>query len=169
MSGQNEIKKASFWISQLCIITATVLGVFLAASQGFEQAIQFDNIKGDKNNYYLRKSLQNELSDNVGYIRDFIGKVRGGVDKPELTLETFVWRSMVYSSAALETPSELLRETQKFYHKAEEIMSTPYYNNQNKANYLGELAEHMEKNVLPKFEKDTDDIRKSLQARSMDV
>ena len=167
--NQSEVKKASFWISQFCVIAATVIGVFLAASQGFEQAIQFDNIKSEKNNYYLRKSLQHELTDNVALIREFMGKVERRVVKPELVLETFVWRSMVYSPTALETPSPLLREAKQFYAKAADIMRTDYFNDIMKAKTLGELADHVEKNVLPKFEADTAAIRKGLQARKMDV
>lgn len=159
---QSDVKKASFWISQLFIIVATVAGVFLAASQGLRQALQFDGIKSEQNNYYLRKSLQNELSDNVGYIREYVGKVNNRVQKPALNLETFVWNSMTYSSTALETPSDLLREAQKFYHQARDIMETPHFNDMNKAKNLGELADHIEKNVLPKFQSDTDRLKKSL-------
>ena len=166
---QSEVKKASFWISQVSIIIATVLGVFLAASQGFEQAIRFDNVKAEKNNYYLRKSLQDEITDNVAHIRAFITKVEQRIDKPEMVLETFVWRSMTYSSTALETPSDLLRDAKQFYRQVDEIMNTSYFSNQMKAKALGELAASVEKNVLPKFEADTSAIRKSLQDRNLDV
>lgn len=166
---QSEIKKASFWVSQLFIIAATVLGVYLAANQGFEQAILFDNIKGEKTNYYLRKSLQHELTDNVSYIREFIAKVENRIDKPELVLETFIWRSIASSSATLETPSDLLREAKLFYRKADEIMKTPYFNNMMKAKALADLAAHTEKTVIPMFEADTNAIRKMLQAKQIEL
>ena len=166
---RSEIKKPAFWISQSCIIAATVIGVFLAANQGFEQAIKFDNILSEKNNYYLRKSLQQELTDNVAHIREFIRKVDQRIDKPDLVLDTFVWNSMTFSPTALETPSDMLREAKLFYRKAKEIMDTPYFNNMNKAKALGELAAHIEKNVLPKFEDNTAAIRKGLQGKKIDV
>ena len=169
LTPDGEIKKVSFWVSQLFILTATVLGVFLAASQGFEQAVQFDSIKGEKNNYYMRKSLQHELADNVAHIREFIKKVDQRIDKPELVLDTFVWKSMVYSPTALETAPDLLREAKLFYHRAEEIMATPYFNNMNKAKALGELAAHVGQKVLPGFDADTAAIRKALLAKNMDV
>ena len=165
----SEIKKPSFWISQACIIAATVVGVFLAANQGFKQAMLFDTIKTTQNNYYLRKSLQNELAANVGYIREFMAKVENRIDKPELVLETFVWSSMTYSSTSLETPSDLLREAQQFYRQANEIMNTPYFNNSVKAKNLGELADHIEKDVLPRFETNTEDLRKDLESKGSDV
>lgn len=166
---RSDVKKASFWISQIFIIIATVCGVFLAASQGLKQAIQFDAMKGEQNNYYMRKSLQNELADNVGYIREFMDKVEKKIQKPALNLETFVWNNMTYSSTALETPSDLLREAQKFYHKAKDIMETPHFNDTNKAKALGELADHIEKNVLPRFEEDTQQLRRALNAKNVNV
>ncbi|MCC8179779.1 MAG: hypothetical protein LIP23_02565 [Planctomycetes bacterium] len=165
----SDVKRVSFWVSQLFIIVATVLGVYLAATQGLKQALQFDAIKGEQNNYYLRKSLQNELADNVGYIREYIGKVDKRIQKPSLDLETFVWNSMTYSSTALEMPSTLLREAQKFYHRANDIMNTPHFNDMNKAKALGELADHVEKSVLPLFEADTEELRKRLQGKNVGV
>ncbi len=165
----SDVKRASFWISQIFIIIATVAGVFLAASQGLKQALQFDSIKSEQSNYYLRKSLQNELADNVGYVREFIDKVNKRIQKPALELETFVWNSMTYSPNALETPSELLREAQKFYHRANDIMTTPHFNDQIKAQNLGELADHMEKDVLPLFQADTDVLKRNLAAKNIEV
>lgn len=171
MAGEGEqvsdVKKAGFWISQLMVIIATVGGVYFAASQGLKQAIQFDSIKSDQTNYYLRKSLQSELSDNAGYIRDYTDKVSKRVVKPSLNLESFVWKSMMYSPNALETPSDLLREAQKFYHTANEIMTNPHFNDSNRAKSLGELADHIESKVLPLFTKDLDALRDKLGKRGI--
>lgn len=168
-SGRSDVQKAGFWISQAVVIIATVCGVYLAASQGLKQALQFDAIKSEQNNYYLRKSLQNELSDNVGYIREYMDKVSKRLVKPPLNLETFVWNSMTYSPASLETPPELLREAQKFYHSAGEIMANPNFNDVNRSNALKEIAEHMEKNVIPAFDKYLEEGKKILKSKGVDV
>ncbi len=167
--GNTDVRRASFWISQIVIIIATVCGVFLAASQGLKQAIQFDNIRSQQNNYYLRKSLQNELSDNVGYIREYQNKVKQRVVKPDLKLETFVWNSMTYSPASLETPSDLLREAQKFYHTAADIMANPHFNDMNRSQALGELADHIEQDVLLKFDMDTNKLKTNLKNNGIDI
>ena len=39
----------------------------------------------------------------------------------------------------------------------------------NKAKALGELAAHVEKDVLPRFEADTEAIRKALQSKDMAI
>lgn len=165
----SEVKKASFWISQIFVIVATVAGVYLAASTGLEQAIQFDELTSEQNNYFLRKSLQNELADNVGYIREYADKVKKQVVNPELALETFVWKSMVYSPAALETPSALLRETQRFYHAAAEIMANKNFQPRNRAENLVKLADHVESDVLPKFEANITALRGMLLGRGISL
>jgi hypothetical protein len=169
ITPQSEAKKVTFWISQIVIIIATVGGVYLAASQGLKQAMQFDAIKSVQNNYYLRKSLQNEMADNVGYMREYIGKVNQRVVKPPFNLETFVWNSMTYSSTSLETPSDLLREAQKFYRQAAEIMANPNWQDRDRAKAMGELADRIEKEVLPRFEADTKKLRDNLKVKNIDV
>lgn len=167
--NKSDVKKASFWISQSFIIVATVAGVYLAAGQGLKQALTFDALKSDQNNYYLRKSLQNELADNVGYIREYVQKVQNRVQKPPLNLETFVWNSMTYSASALETPSDLLRDAQKFYHQSAYIMNWPHYNDSQRAKEMDALADHVEKNVLPRFESDTLKLREKLKSNQITV
>ncbi|MCD8350705.1 MAG: hypothetical protein LUC93_08865 [Planctomycetaceae bacterium] len=166
---RDDVRSAGFWVSQIVIIIATVGGVYLAASQGLRQAMQFDTIKSLQNNFYLRKSLQNELSDNVGYMRDYITKVNGRVVNPSLNLETFVWNSMTYSPTSLETPSDLLREAQKFYHTAADIMANPHWNDMNRAKALGELADHIEKEVLPRFEASGAALQTRLRGMGVEV
>lgn len=169
MDARSDIRKASFWVSNLFIIAATVLGVFLAATQGFEQAVQFDNLRGDKNNYYMRQSLRGELADNAGYVKEYIAKVSNQVVSPQLVLEDFVWNNMTYAANALETPTELLREAQRFHRRVTEIMATPHFNDRMKAQHLGELVKHLEENVLPAFDADIEALAKSLKARNVDL
>lgn len=60
-----ELIKTSFWVSQIFIIIATVVGVYLAAQEGLSQAIKFDALSNMQNNYHLRHALYDEVSDNV--------------------------------------------------------------------------------------------------------
>jgi len=53
-------KRAEFWMSHLLIIIGTILGVYLAASVGFEKAIEYELVKSDKDSYYLRSAMQQE-------------------------------------------------------------------------------------------------------------
>lgn len=72
----SEVKKPSFWISQIFILMATILGVYLAATQGFKQAVQFEHIMGQKSTYYLQSSIKNELSLNITATEQFLEKTQ---------------------------------------------------------------------------------------------
>ena len=153
-----EVKKLSFWISQLFIVIATVLGVFLAANQGFKQAMAFENIRTERNNFYLRQSLKNEIADNIVLLKGYAEKISSGRLSDRQTPfkpDTFVWESMKSSSATLEIPSELLAESRKFYRQAEDIqqkVATNVYTHERGIKMINELTSHMESAVLPKFE-----------------
>lgn len=126
MSGhQSEIKKASFWISQFFIIAATVLGVYLAALQGFKQAVNFDTMQRLRNTYYLQSSLKSELQSNVQIARDYVSKQKAGMAPAQAAspLNTFIWEAMKNSSTTWETPPEILTSAQKFYRYIPELQA----------------------------------------------
>ena len=54
-----------FWISHTIVLFATVIGVYLAASAGLQSALQFEIIKSDRDSYFLRSAMYDELKDNV--------------------------------------------------------------------------------------------------------
>ncbi len=154
----NEIRKVSFWVSQIFILAATVAGVYLAANQGFRQAIAYEKLMGDKSNYYLRLSLRNEISDNIELVREYMKRIETGgpaARKAPFKLETFIWESMKFSSATLETPSDLLTESRNFYRTVADIqekVSTLTFGVETAKKQLTELIERMEKDVLPRFD-----------------
>lgn len=167
-SGRDEARKLSFWISQIFILLATVLGVYLASSQGFRQAIAYGDVQSTRNNYYLRKSLQSEITDNIALVREYMKRLETGglpARKEPFSLDTFIWDSMKNSSATLETPPELLRESRQFYRGVAELqqkISDSTYGVKVGNQKLAELADHMEKDVLPKFDTDLAALRKRL-------
>lgn len=120
--------KREFWITQILVVISTVLGVFLAAEQGFSAAVRFDRVSRELSNYNLQKALRAELDDNVKAIEIFYAAhERGGVRQSDvIELDTFVWESMVENPIALELPTDILTATRRFYRDA--------------GNTLGELA-----------------------------
>lgn len=121
-----ELIKTSFWVSQIFMIIATIVGVYLAAQEGLSQAITFDNLTNKQNNYYLRHALYDEVSDNVNIINeyaDFIsGKAPYEIKNHHPVLATFVWENMRYSPYTLETPPKLLSETRRFYMQSADLI-----------------------------------------------
>ena len=123
VSKDSEIKKASYWLSQVFVIIATIVGVFLAANQGYKLAVDFENNIAVKESYYLQKSLQYELEDNVLVVKNYINAIKSGdptAKREALNLNTLVLENMKYSPITLSTPPEILRATQKFYRDVHE-------------------------------------------------
>jgi hypothetical protein len=173
---QGEISNLSFWISQISMIIATVLGVYLAAQQGLQQAVVFEQIQSDKSNYYLRQSLQHELSDNLVLIEKYTEQIKNisvhAVKRYDLVLDTFVWESMKFSPATLETPSALLSESRKFYREVNDIhgkIQTSFYSTHYGTKLLLEQVEHMKTVVLPMFEADTNQLKQALAQQDVEV
>ncbi|WP_215397502.1 hypothetical protein [Rheinheimera oceanensis] len=173
---QGEISNLSFWVSQISMIIATVMGVYLAAQQGLQQAVLFEQIQSDKNNYYLRQSLQHELSDNLVLIEKYTEQIKDisvhAVKRYSLVLDTFVWESMKFSPATLETPSALLSESRKFYREVNDIhgkIQTSFYSAHYGTKLLLEQVEHMRTSVLPMFEADTNQLKQALAQQDVEV
>ncbi len=170
-----EARRLSFWISQFFILAATVLGVYLAANQGFKQALAYGDIQSARNNYYLRKSLQNELTDNLVLVRAYMQKIeKGGIAdrKMPFRLDTFVWESLKFSNSTLETPSDLLAESRNFYRQVADIHERVVNNDYGVGHaikLLSALVERMEKDVLPKFETNVSEIKAGLKKQGIDV
>lgn len=173
---QGEISNLSFWISQISMIIATVLGVYLAAQQGLQQAVLFEQIQSDKNNYYLRQSLQHELSDNLILVEKYTEQIKDisvhAIKRYALVLDTFVWESMKFSPATLETPSNLLSESRKFYREVNDIhgkIQTNFYSAHYGTKLLLEQVEHLRTAVLPRFEADTNQLKQALAQQDVKV
>ena len=171
----DETKKLSFWVSQVFILLATVVGVYLASSQGFKQALAYGEIQSAKTNYYLRKSLRDEIADNIPLIQEYATGVASGSSSARsqpINLDTFVWDCLVSSPSTLETPPELLRESRKFYREVEDtrkkIIDTYYTITMGKER-LDAAVSHMEKDILPKFDADLQALNKLLKANGVEV
>lgn len=171
----DEVKKASFWVSQLFILLATVMGVYLASSQGFKQAMAYGNLQSARTNYYLRKSLRSEIADNLPLVRDYMKRLETGglpARKAGFSLDTFVWESMKNSPATMETPPELLQESRKFYRGVDELqakIADNTYSVKVGTDRITELVDRMEKNVLPLFDADIAKVSKYLRDNGMAV
>lgn len=171
----DETKKASFWISQVFILAATILGVYLASSQGFKQAMAYGNLQSARNNYYLRKSLRTEMADNVSLVGDYLKRLETGglpARKAPFSLDTFVWDSMKNSPSTMETPPEMLREARLFYRGVAEIqqkVADNTYGIKVATEKLNELTDNVKDKVLPMFDADIEKVGKFLKDNKMDV
>ena len=171
-----ELVKTSFWISQVFMIIATIVGVYLAAQEGLSQAIVFDDLSNKQNNYYLRHALFDEVSDNVTIINQYADSVAKATpyDLKSIhpNMATFVWENMRYSANTLETPTQILTETRRFYMASADIISkmeSRFYGAKFGAQKLKQLTESMSKTTLPMLKQNYQALAVELKAADITV
>ncbi len=115
-----EGNNAEFWISQVFVLAATVLGVYLASMEGFKLAVQFDRLSTQKDSYYMQSSLYDELQDNVVTAEKLVeridqrnGSVKGFISEYEFSY--FVWDSLKGQDVTFQIPSDVLNDIRKYY------------------------------------------------------
>lgn len=117
----SDLIKSGFWVGQIFLVIATVLGVYLAAQEGLSQALLFDNLQSKENNYYLQHALADELSDNIVTLDEYATLLKNkspyDIKAHHPVLAMFVWENMKYSSNALETPSNILSAIRRYNSK----------------------------------------------------
>ena len=76
-----ETGNAEFWISNLMIMASTVLGVYLAAQAGYKTALEFEVARGERDGYYMRRALLDELKDNLDAVKAWGAQFQDHLDK----------------------------------------------------------------------------------------
>ena len=51
------------------------IGVYLAAQAGFTTALQFEIARSDRDGYYMRRALLDEVKDNLASVDDWSGSL----------------------------------------------------------------------------------------------
>ena len=116
-----EKDNLEFWVSHAIVLASTVVGVYLAASAGYDSAVRFEKMQADKAGFYMRRALSDELSDNLKEAQKWTGYFLEGdawrfEGKPEdYPLQTYVWDSMKANEATLALNPKILTEIRRFY------------------------------------------------------
>lgn len=166
----SEVRKASFWIAQICVIIATVLGVYLAASQGLKQAMSFEEIQSDKANCYMRISLRTEMANNIGVVKTYIAKIQKddsfGARKSPLPLQMFIWENMKFSPNTLETPPEYLNANVEFLrviNATYQELSTSGISTKTGLDRMQAAVDKLEKEIFPKMDAGIEELKSILK------
>ncbi|QYJ76107.1 hypothetical protein [Shewanella sp. FJAT-52076] len=165
-----ELVKTSFWISQVFMIIATVAGVYLAAKEGLSQAIAFDSLMSQQNNYHLRHALYDELADNVQILTAYADKIEKerpfDIKRHHPAVATFVWENMRYSQSTLETPSEILSASRRFHSQSADIidkLESKFYGPTYGVKELRVVIASMEQHTLPALKINYEALGESLR------
>jgi hypothetical protein len=107
-----------FWIGHFLIMVSTVLGVYLAAHSGLQSAIEFDAIISDRDNYYLRANLRDEVNYNIAITERIIKTINkiGTFDRRNYPrYQHYILETMKEQSNTLKTPNVILIGTLHYY------------------------------------------------------
>ena len=175
-----SIKKVNwqFWIGNLVVVLSTVLGVYLAAHAALETAIKYEAIKTDRDNYYMRTSLYNEISHNIGALEKIISNLREGrryrtQDQYIIHPQYFVWESLKSSRSALTTPSNILAGINEFYGNTQIVLNKVSERKDFKitfsANDLENQVKKLKESTLPLLENHLENLKEELIANEIEL
>jgi hypothetical protein len=119
-----ETGNAEFWVSNLVIVLSTVLGVYLAAQAGYTTAIDFEQTRTDREGYYMRRALLDEVRDNLDQAdqwSDFIinkdgWRYQGNPDAYKL--QSYVWETMKEQATTFQLAPAVLTGVRRYYDNA---------------------------------------------------
>jgi hypothetical protein len=115
---------AEFWVSNLIIVLSTVLGVFLAAQAGYRTAIDFELTRGDREGYYMRRALLDEVKDNLDQADQWSKwmiengwRARDG-NPDAYKLQSYVWETMKQQAITFQLAPAVLTGLRRYYDNA---------------------------------------------------
>lgn len=169
-----------FWIGNFFVVFSTVLGVYLAAHAALETAIQFESVRADRDSYYVRTSLHNELEHNINVYEEIIKNYRDGKSgysensQWQNHPEYFVWESLKSSPALITTPPEILAGVAKFYKYSGLVLEKlgkrgPTNDTVYIANKFDERIIEFKNTTLPILEDNLDSLREELVAQKIEL
>ena len=165
-----------FWVSNAVIVLSTVLGVYLAAQAGYRTALDFELARTERESYFMRRALLDELKDNLVQA-DTISKnmaengwrVRNA-DPEIFKLQGYVWETMKQQSTTFQIPSEVLTGVRRYYDKSagytKQLAVGQGTATEAVAAWLKDTQEVREK-IVPALEKDIEDLRNKLVKRGV--
>jgi len=116
----NDLKSASYWVGHIVVIFATVLGVYLAATAGYKQALKLHLLESDKGTYHVAESLYQELKFNNENMLRYLERTK---DKTlvfnehieGIKLNDFIFQAAKESDSTFEIAPKLLNEVSNYY------------------------------------------------------
>jgi hypothetical protein len=165
---------AEFWVSNLMIVFSTILGVYLAAQAGYKTAIEFELARGDRDGYYMRRALLDEVKDNLEtadkwsqWMAQDGWRFRGG-DPNAFKLQSYVWDTMKEQAITFQLAPMVLTGIRRYYDNAS-IHAINLAKGQgtgmDAAKALLEDTKKVREETVPAMEKDIATLKARLEGR----
>ena len=172
----SDLIKTGFWVGQIFMLIATMLGVYLASQEGMSQAMVFSDINNLQDNYHLRRSLKDEFSDNVDKLDETILFLRQGhtyfAEKDQPKFDTYIWHAMRFSPRTMETPAPILTGVRRFHSEVDDLLmrlDKKYLGRSLITERLEAISKQARERTLPYMETDLDDIKHVLLSQNVNV
>ncbi len=146
---------AQFWLAQVFLVLATVLGVFLAAQAGFRTALQYEQLAAQRTVYHLLSALEAEVGDNAERMADAAATLQRQGDLRQIPEiygpRRFVWHTMIQTPDTFRVPADIVTGVRRYYDEVEKLLldlerqtiSRKYFSER-----VAELNENLRANAL---------------------
>lgn len=169
---------AEFWVSNLIIVFSTVLGVYLAAQAGYRTALDFELARGDREGYFMRRALLDELKDNLDQadkLADFIvnkdgWRFQGNADAYKL--QSYVWETMKQQAVTFQLAPAVLTGVRRYYDNAAgyaQSLARGQGTAIEAAKGFSAETKQMRETTLPLLEGDIASLQNRLQSRGVSL
>ena len=167
-----------FWVSNAVIVLSTVLGVYLAAQAGYATAVNFEQVRNDREGYFMRKALLDELKDNLdeadktsAWVAKDGWRMQGG-NAEVFMPQNYVWDAMKESTVTFSIPAQILTGVRRYY-AAAQVVARQYAIGQGTAmdgakQSVAEVKKVRE-TIIPELERDIERLRAALQQAGFPV
>ncbi len=167
-------KNPEFVVSQILMVAATIIGVYLAANEGFRKAVEFQLLDADRTAYRHMAALRDEMAFNAETISVFAAQYReSGANIHDQFLpavRTFVWDSSSEHPSLFEMPPEVLGGATAIYDELSDQMARGGRGPDRRIELLKtfeEEAERIKTVMLPAFDKRLRSLEDRMQSNGM--
>lgn len=171
-----ESNNFEFWVSNIVIIFSTVLGVYLAAQAGYRTAVEFEAVRSDRENYFMRRALLEEVKDNLDQADQFANYIINGDgwrfagNADQYKLQSYVWETMKEQSTTFQLPPDVLTSVRRYYDSAAayaENMARGQATAVGAAKALQEETKKVREATLPALEASIERLRVRLEQKGV--
>ena len=170
------MRNPEFILSQVLMVGATVLGVYLAANEGFKQAVQFQLLDADRTAYRHMIALRDEMEFNAETLATFAEEYRASGanihDQFLPPVRTFVWDSSSDHPSIFEMPQEVLGGASSVYRRIEREMTLGGRGPDRRRDLLNAFEEEstrIREEMLPAFEDALKNLRRRMKKQGVRV
>lgn len=115
-----------FWLTQVFVIASTIIGVYLAASVGLQEALRYEQLVNQRDLYYMNESLKAELDDNLQTLDQFVADLKNPniryVPQRRPDFSRYIWDVMGESSVTFQMPAKILTGVRRFHGNVDTLL-----------------------------------------------